>query len=48
MNGQHSWAVRQLLKQGYHVERMAVRMVLRDQAHELPLQNAVDCSRWAG
>ncbi len=28
MNGQHSWAVRQVLQQGYRVERMAVRMVL--------------------
>ena len=48
VNGQHSWAVRQLLQQGYRVERLAVRMVLRDRGHGLPLENAVDCSRWAG
>jgi len=47
VNGQHSWAVRQLLQQGYGVERLAVRMVLRDRDHGLPLENALDCSRWA-
>jgi hypothetical protein len=48
VNGQHSWTVRQLLQQGYRVERTAVRMVLPDSESSLPLENAVDCSRWAG
>jgi len=46
--GQHSWAVQQLLEQGYRVQRLAVRMLWQDTDPGLSLERTVDCSRWAG
>lgn len=47
-NARHAWALEQLLKWDYRVERMIVRMVLGGTDKGLSTDRAVDLSRWAG
>ncbi len=47
-NARHAWAVEQLLRWGYRVERMAVRMVLGRTDKGPCADNHVDFLRWAG
>lgn len=47
LNAGHAWALEQVLRWGYRVERMAVRMVLRGTDNGPRRDGFVDCSRWA-
>lgn len=48
VNTRHTWALQQLLKWGYRVERIAVRMVLKGSEPPLNPATLVDLNRWAG
>jgi len=48
VDARHAWAVEQLLRWGYRVERMAVQMVLSGTDNGPGVDNWVDFARWAG
>ena len=48
VNGRHAWALEQLLRWGYRVERAMVRMVLKGTDKGPPTDGCVNLSRWAG
>jgi ribosomal protein S18 acetylase RimI-like enzyme len=48
VNAQHAWALKQLLRRGYRVERTSVRMVLEGTDTRAVPDAHVDLSRWAG
>jgi hypothetical protein len=48
VNARHTWALEQVLRSGYRVERAMVRMVLTGTDAGPCTDNHVDLSRWAG
>jgi len=48
VNAQHAWALTQLLRRGYRVDRASVRMVLDGTGTAFAPDDHVDLSRWAG
>ena len=48
VNTGHAWAVEQLLRWDFRVERAMVRMVLKGTADGPSTDECVNCSRWAG
>jgi hypothetical protein len=48
VNASHSWALEQLLRWGYRVDRSMVRMVLKGTDARFGAESYVNLSRWAG
>jgi ribosomal protein S18 acetylase RimI-like enzyme len=48
VNACHTWALEQLLRWGYRIERALVRMVLQGTDEGPSVNGHVNCSRWAG
>jgi ribosomal protein S18 acetylase RimI-like enzyme len=48
VNACHAWALEQLLRWGYRIERALVRMVLQGTDEGPSVNGHVNCSRWAG
>jgi ribosomal protein S18 acetylase RimI-like enzyme len=48
VNARHAWALEQLLRLGYRVERAGVRMVLKGTDDGPATDRRVNCARWAG
>ena len=48
VNASHTWALDQLLRWGYRIERALVRMVLQGTDEGPSVNSHVNCSRWAG
>ena len=48
VNGRYAWALEQLLRWGYRVERAMVRLVLKGTDEGPSVDSCVDLSRWAG
>ena len=48
VNACHTWALDQLLRWGYRIERSLVRMVLQGTDEGPSVNGHVNCSRWAG
>jgi len=48
VNACHTWALEQLLRCGYRIERALVRMVLQGTDEGPSVNGNVNCSRWAG
>jgi len=48
VNACHTWALEQLLRGGYRIERALVRMVLQGTDEGQSVNSHVNCSRWAG
>jgi ribosomal protein S18 acetylase RimI-like enzyme len=48
VNASHTWALEQLLRRDYRIERALVRMVLQGTDEGPSVNGHVNCSRWAG
>jgi hypothetical protein len=48
VNGRHAWALEQLLKSGYRVVGVRVRMVMTGTDTNPSIDDYVNLSRWAG
>jgi hypothetical protein len=48
VNAQHAWALEQLLRWGYRVERAMLRMVLAGTDSGYAVDHHVNLVRWAG
>lgn len=48
VNARHAWALEQVVRLGYRVERAMVRMTLEGMEEDAAPDNLVNLSRWAG